>query len=246
MKVLGIDIGGSAIKAALIDTLTGEIVGDRLRIVTPSPATPETFTRVISGIRRQLNWQGPIGCGFPAAIRQGQVMTAANINASWIGTNVVTLFNTATGCPVTVVNDADAAGLAEILFGSGQNCSGTTLMITTGTGLGSALFHNGNLVPNTELGHLRLADQVAEDYASAAVKTREGLSYQEWAGRFNLYLQRLEELFWPDLFIIGGEISKEHLQFFPYLSVATKVVPAKLFNDAGIIGAALSVRQHTF
>ena len=184
---------------------------------------------------------GQIGCGLPAVIRNGIAYTAANIDAAWVNTNVVELFSTRTGLDITVLNDADAAGLAEMHYGAGSKASGTTIVVTAGTGLGTALFRDNILIPNTELGHLQLHGKNAEQIASAAVRTKLNLSYSEWAKRFDDYLHRLEELFWPDLFIVGGGISKDHAQFFPHLTIQTRILPARLRNDAGIIGAAAAV-----
>lgn len=241
MNILGIDIGGSGIKAALVNPMDGTLATDRIRVPTPQPASPVAISAIISDLIEGFNWTGPVGCGLPAVVRKGVVCTAANIDRAWIGIDAAELFSTP-GCgKVTVMNDADAAGLAEMHYGAGSNASGTTIVVTAGTGLGTALFRDQTLVPNTELGHIMLNGKVAEHFASAAVKTRLNLSYAEWAKRFDDYLHRLEELFWPDLFIIGGEISREHALFFPELTITTRVLPAELRNDAGIIGAAAAV-----
>jgi polyphosphate glucokinase len=242
MNILGIDIGGSSIKGAPVDILQGALTKERLQIPTPSPATPDAVTETVLEIVRHFNWSGPIGCGLPAVIRNGIACTAANIDPSWIGTDVVKLLSTRSGLDITVLNDADAAGQAEMHYGAGRKASGTTIVITAGTGLGTALFRGNTLVPNTELGHLHLHGEIAEQITSAAVRTNLNLSYRDWAKRFDDYLHRLEELFWPDLFIIGGEISKDHAQFFPHLTTKTRILPASLRNNAGIIGAASAVR----
>ncbi|MBW2690232.1 MAG: ROK family protein [Deltaproteobacteria bacterium] len=242
MNILGIDIGGSAIKGAPVDTLRGRLCEERLQVPTPSPATPESIAASVTEIVRHFNWTGLIGCGLPAVIRNGIACTAANIDPSWIGTDVVGLFSARTGLDTTVLNDADAAGMAEMHYGAGSKATGTTIVVTAGTGLGTALFRNNILVPNTELGHLYLHGKIAEHHASALVRTKLKLSYRDWAKRFDEYLHRLEELFWPDLFIIGGEISKDHTQFFPHLTTRTRILPAALRNDAGLIGAAAAVR----
>ena len=238
MNILGIDVGGSATKAAPVNPIDGSFVAERLRIATPQPATPDAIAKTVATAINHFNWSGAIGCGLPAVIRNGVACTAANIDPAWIGTDVIELFSTRTGCDVTALNDADAAGLAEMHYGAGREASGTTIVVTAGTGLGTALFRDDILVPNTELGHLHLQGKVAEHIASAAVRTELNLSYRDWAKRFDDYLHRLEELFWPDLFIIGGEISRDHAQFFPYLTIRTRILPAALRNDAGIIGAA--------
>ena len=241
MNILGIDIGGSGIKAAPVNPVNGTLTEERLRIATPQPATPDAIADRVIKIINHFGWTDPIGCGLPAVIRNGIACTAANIDPAWIGTDVKKLFSARTGQNVTILNDADAAGLAEMHYGAGIKSSGTTIVVTAGTGLGTALFRDNILVPNTELGHLQLHGKSAEQIASAAVRTKLNLSYADWAKRFDDYLHRLEELFWPDLFIIGGEISKDHALFFPKLTIKTPILPATLRNDAGIIGAAAAV-----
>jgi polyphosphate glucokinase len=242
MDILGIDIGGSGIKGAPVDMNHGILAAERLRIATPQPATPDAVADTVDGIIRHFNWTGPVGCGLPSVVQNGVARTAANIDSSWIGTDVRTLLSQRTGCPVTVINDADAAGIAEMRFGAGRGRNGTILMVTVGTGLGTALFRDGSLVPNTELGHLLLNGKVAEKYASAAAREDLGLSYKTWAKRLDLYLHQLQSLFWPDLFILGGGISKKHEKFFPFLTIETEFLPAVLRNQAGIVGAALAAR----
>ena len=242
MDILGIDIGGSGIKGAPVDLNQGVLAAERLRIATPQPATPDAVADTVGRIIRHYNWTGPVGCGLPSVVQNGVARTAANIDSSWIGTDVRTLLSQRTGCPVTVINDADAAGIAEMRFGAGRGRNGTILMVTVGTGLGTALFRDGTLVPNTELGHLLLNGKVAEKYASAAAREDLGLSYETWAKRLDLYLHQLQSLFWPDLFILGGGISKKHEKFFPFLTIETEFLPAVLRNQAGIVGAALAAR----
>jgi polyphosphate glucokinase len=242
MDILGIDIGGSGIKGAPVDLNQGVLAAERLRIATPQPATPDAVADTVGRIIRHFNWTGPVGCGLPSVVQNGVARTAANIDSSWIGTDVRALLSQRTGCPVTVINDADAAGIAEMRFGAGRGRNGTILMVTVGTGLGTALFRDGNLVPNTELGHLLLNGKVAEKYASAAAREDLGLSYKTWAKRLDLYLHQLQSLFWPDLFILGGGISKKHEKFFPFLTIETEFLPAVLRNQAGIVGAALAAR----
>jgi polyphosphate glucokinase len=242
MDILGIDIGGSGIKGAPVDLNHGVLAAERLRIATPQPATPDAVADTVDGIIRHFNWTGPVGCGLPSVVQNGVARTAANIDSSWIGTDVRTLLSQRTGCPVTVINDADAAGIAEMRFGAGRCRNGTILMVTVGTGLGTALFRDGSLVPNTELGHLLLNGKIAEKYASAAAREDLGLSYKTWAKRLDLYLHQLQSLFWPDLFILGGGISKKHEKFFPFLTIETEFLPAVLRNQAGIVGAALAAR----
>lgn len=240
--ILGIDIGGSGIKGAPVDLATGALVAERHRILTPQPATPEAVADAVAEMARHFVWNGPIGCGFPAAIQHGVARTAANIHGRWIGTDVAALFTEATGCATTVINDADAAGLAEMAFGAGRGRQGVVLMITVGTGLGTAIFTGGVLLPNTELGHIEIRGREAERWASDAARRRKDLSWKKWSRRFGRYLRTLERLFWPDLFIIGGGVSKKHDKFLPRIDLRAEVVPAELRNDAGMIGAALAAR----
>ena len=238
---LGIDIGGSGIKGAPVKTQTGQMIAERFRLTTPEVSHPAAVAAALHEISQHFKWNGPIGCGFPAVVRQGVILTAANIDQSWIGTNAEKLFSDKTGCPVTVINDADAAGLAEIRFGAGREVQkGTVLMITLGTGIGSAVFTDGHLVRNTEFGHLEIRGKDAEWRASDAAKQRKDLSWQKYAIRVNEYLSHMERLFWPDLIIIGGGISKENEKFFPYLTTQAKIVPAQMLNNAGIVGAAMA------
>lgn len=246
MEVLGIDVGGSGIKGAPVNTTTGSLLSERYRVATPTPATPEQVAEVVNEIVNYFDWSGPVGCGFPAPILHGVAQTAANIDKAFIGTNVEQLFQKATGCSFKVINDADAAGYAEMRLGAGQSVKdGVLLLITVGTGLGSALFTDGRLVPNTELGHLIFKDGGldCEGYASDAVRKREDLSWDEWAGRFNEVLNYLHSLFYPDMIIIGGGASKKFDLFAHLLSVNTKVVPAQTLNQAGIIGASMAARD---
>ncbi len=243
MTLLGIDIGGTGIKGALVDVSKGELLTDRLRIPTPKKATPKQVADIVKQIVDHHNYKGPIGCGFPAVIRNGVALSAANIEKIWIGANVTDLMSKATQCPVLTLNDADAAGIAEMKFGHGKNQKGVVFFITVGTGLGSAIFLDGKLVPNTELGHLFIENQIAEQYASEAVRMKKDLSWKKWAKRFDTYLKHLEKLFSPDLIILGGGGSKHHDKYRNYLSVKTRVIPAKLLNEAGIIGAALTARS---
>lgn len=240
MEILGIDIGGSGLKAAPVNPASGLLTAPRLRVETPRPATPAAVADVVQAIVDHFHWTGAIGCGLPSVVRDGVTCTAANIDQSWIGTDVARLFSATTGRDVTILNDADAAGLAEMRFGAGRDAVGTTLMVTAGTGLGSALFRGQTLVPNTELGHLPLHGTTAERFASAAVRTQLNLSYQEWAQRLSDVLALLEDLLWPDRLILGGEISQNHHEFFPYLKTRAPLLPAVLRNDAGIIGAAVA------
>ena len=237
-KILGIDIGGSGVKGAIVDTRKGILITERHRIPTPQPATPEAVAKVIKQIVKHFEWKGPVGAGFPGVIQQGVARTAANLDASWINQDLNTLFSKATGCQVHVVNDADAAGMAEMKFGAGKGVKGTVILITVGTGLGTVIFTNGKLVPNLELGHVILHGADAELYASDAARSNNQLDWDTWAGRFDEYLHRIEDLVWPDKIIIGGGASKKGEKFFPHLNTIAPVVPAKLMNEAGIVGAA--------
>jgi polyphosphate glucokinase len=240
MQVLGVDIGGSGIKGAIVDTETGEFVAERYRIATPKPATPEAVAEVLTQLVNHFNWNGPVGCGFPASIQHGVAQTAANLSASFIGTNIDKLFSKTTKCPYYNINDADAAGIAEMHFGKGAGQSGVVLLITIGTGLGTVLFTDGVLLPNTELGHLYLQNgKEGEHFASDAVRKKEDLGWKSWGKRFNQYLSMMEALFWPDLIILGGGASKKFDKFKQQITVKTPVKPAALLNQAGIIGAAL-------
>ena len=242
-KVLGIDIGGSGIKAAPVNIKDGLMLELRHRIPTPSPATPAAVAQVITEMIEHFKWKGLIGCGFPAVIQQGIARTAANVDNSWIGTNINKLFSKATGLPVYVVNDADAAGTAEMKFGAGQGKNGMVLLCTVGTGIGTVIFNNGGLVPNLELGHFEYNGMDVENYASDAARKAEDLNWEEWAGRFNEYLTAIEKLIWPDFIILGGGASKKGDKFLKHLTVKTPVVPAELLNNAGIVGAALAGRD---
>ncbi len=240
MQVLGIDIGGSGIKGAPVDIENGDMLAERYRIPTPQPAKPKPVARTITEIARFFDWQGPIGCGFPAPVQRGITRTAANVHDRWIGMNAEALFSKATGCPVKVINDADAAGLAEMAFGVGRGWKGVVLLVTIGTGLGTSLFTDGVLLPNTELGHIEIEGKDAELLASGAARKRGNLSWKKWGKQLDRYLNRLEQLVWPDLIILGGGVSKKHEKFAPYLTVQAEIVPAQTLNEAGIIGAALA------
>lgn len=237
--ILGVDVGGSGIKGSLVDIQTGALVGSRVRVETPAPATPEMIAEAFGGLIKKIGYSGPIGCGFPAIVQHGVAKSAANIDKSWIGHNIEQEFSAACGCPVKALNDADAAGLAELTFGQGKGVEGVVILITIGTGLGTAQFVDGTLVPNTEFGHLFLHGGIAEHYCSNRIREEENLSWEVWAGRFSEYLRHLERLLTPDLFILGGGVSKEFADFGHLLKVSTPVKPAKLLNNAGIVGAAV-------
>jgi polyphosphate glucokinase len=240
MEILGIDIGGTGIKGAPVETNTGELTGERYRLSTPIPATPEAVSATVAQVAQHFGWTGAIGCGFPAVIRDGQVLTAANVSKVWIGRNARSLFEDATGCPVTVVNDADAAGFAEMHFGAGRDARGTVLIVTLGTGIGTALFVHGHLVPNTELGHIEMRGKEAEKLAAASVRDKKHLSWKKWTARLDEYLTCMQRYLWPDLIIVGGGLSKKHEKFLPLLTLETVVVPAQMRNEAGIVGAAMA------
>jgi polyphosphate glucokinase len=242
MEILGIDIGGTGIKGAVVDTKKGKLLTERKRILTPQPATPEAVLGTVHELVEHFNWKGVIGCGFPAAVQHEIVRTASNIDESWIGMNAAKSIKKITGCPTHVVNDVDAAGMAEMKFGAGKKQKGVTIMLAAGTGIGSAIFIDKKLVPNMELGFIHVKGMPGEYYAANSVRENENLSWEEWGNRFNEYLVRLESLFWPDLFILGGGISKEFDLYSKYFHLKTKLVPAKTKNHAGIIGAALAAK----
>jgi polyphosphate glucokinase len=244
MATLGIDIGGSGIKGAPVDLQSGELISQRFRIPTPNPARPDLVADVVRQIAQHFDWSGKIGCGFPAVIHKGKAYTAANVHTSWVGTNAEELFTQATGCPTRVINDADAAGLAEMAFGAGKGWHrGVVLLVTLGTGIGTAVFVDGILLPNTEFGHLEIRGKDAEKRASDAARQAKGWSWAAWAVRVNEYLQALEYLLSPDLIVLGGGVSKEFDRFAGYLNLQAQVIPAQLLNQAGIIGAALAAER---
>lgn len=236
---MGIDVGGSGIKGAVVDPATGHLLGSRRRVTTPSPATPKAVARAAARLVERAGWKGPLGFTIPGVVRNGVVHTAANIAPSWVGTDAGALILAATGLPAVVINDADAAGLAEMRAGAGRGRHGVVLLLTFGTGIGSALFIDGRLVPNTELGHLVMWGGAAEARAGAAAKTREGLTWEKWAKRVDKYLAHVERLFSPDLLIVGGGISRDHQKWVPLLHCRAEVIPARFRNNAGIVGAAL-------
>ena len=240
-RILGIDIGGSGMKAAVVDVVSGEIVSDKHRIDTPKPATPEAMGEVAAALVDHFEWTGPVGVGFPGVIQNGFVRTAANLHDSWVDIDGDALFTKACGCDVVMVNDADAAGLAEVKFGAGAGVGGVVILATLGTGIGSAIFTDGKLVANSEFGHLMMDGKIAEDRASSRAKDDNDMSYKEWGGELEDFLQEMEKLFWPNLFILGGGISKSFHKFEEHLSkVRTPVKPAERLNRAGIVGAALA------
>lgn len=245
MKVLGIDIGGSGIKGALVNIKTGEMVTERLRIPTPQPATPKAVIKTVAKIIRRFKYEGPLGVGIPSVVIDGVVKSAANIDDGWIGYPGQTGIAQATNCPVTLLNDADVAAIAEMRFGAGRGHNEVVMVFTLGTGIGSAMFVNGRLVPNLELGHIYMRNRKrdAEDYASDRIRQEKELSWEQWGGRLNEYFQYIEALFSPQLIIIGGGVSKKYKRFLPYIDIRAEIVPAKFLNQAGIVGAALAAVQ---
>lgn len=239
----GIDIGGSGIKGAPVDLDRGELLAERLRIPTPQPSVPEAVAEAVTALVERFKPSGPMGITLPCVIKQGVAHTAANVDPAWKGTDAASLFAELTGSPVVVLNDADAAGLAEMRFGAGQRRGGVVVLLTFGTGIGSALFLDGELVPNTELGHLQVDGDDAEHRAAASVKDDEGLSWEQWADRVSRYLQVLEDLVWPDLIIAGGGVSRKAARWLSLLDCRSEVVPAALLNNAGIVGAAAAARE---
>jgi polyphosphate glucokinase len=240
-QILGIDVGGSGIKGALVDVDTGEMTTERFRLDMPQPSTPAAAAEIVRQIVKHFDYKGKIGVGFPAVVKQNVAKTAANIDNAWINTNVATaLSSLLKDCQLFVANDADIAGVAEMQHGRGKGVMGTVVFITIGTGLGSALFRDGRLVPNTEFGHIRLKDGiVGEKYASAAARDREALSWKKWGKRFNNYLESIELYLQPDLILLGGGSSKEFDSFKSKITIETPVAPAILQNSAGIVGAAM-------
>jgi len=239
--VTGIDVGGSSIKAGVVDVAAGRLCGELISAATPQPSPPAALLAVIAALAARLpEGAGAVGIALPSVVRRGIVHTAANIDPAWIGTDGAALAARALGRPALLLNDADAAGIAEMRFGSGRDCRGTVIMVTLGTGIGTALFRDGRLFPNTELGHLELRGQDAEKWAAAQVRTREGLDFPAWIARVNEYLERLHALFWPDVFILGGAVSERFAEFAPLLRSPAPLRPAHFAGQAGVVGAALA------
>ncbi len=242
--VLGIDIGGTGIKAAPVDLGDATLLAERVKVDTPQPSEPEAVAAAVGELVTGFSWTGPVGITFPGVVIDSVVKTAANVDKAWIETDARKLFGQATGLPVTVINDADAAGLAEMTFGAGVGHNGTVLMLTLGTGIGSALFIQGILVPNTEFGHIEIRGKEAEKRASELVREEHDLSWGKWAGRVDEYLEHMEQLLSPELIIIGGGVSRQSGKFLPLLTgLRAEVVPAAMHNDAGIVGAAMAGGQ---
>jgi polyphosphate glucokinase len=243
MKVLGIDIGGSAFKGAPVDTKTGKLLAERHRVEIDAPCPTAQGLAAAREIARHFNWKGPVGIGFPSVIQGSRIGVVGNLGHNWENKDGAALFSRATGGKARLFNDADAAGLAEMKFGAGKGFQGSVLMLTFGTGIGSALFYQGQLMPNIEFGHIPWKGKPIERFASAAVKKRRGLSWQEWALRVNVFFQVAERICSPDLIIIGGGVSKKSDKWFKYLKAKARIVPARMNNDAGIVGAALAWEQ---
>ena len=240
MQALGVDIGGSGIKAAPVDVTAGRLLAERLKVETPQPSTPTAVAGVVAELTRSFSWTGPVGITFPGVVVDGTTRTAANVDQAWIGLDARTLLAQAIGLRVRMINDADAAGMAEMEFGAGKDVSGTVLMLTLGTGIGSALFTDGMLVPNTEFGHIQIHGTDAEKRASDHAREQHGLSWDKWAARVDEYMQHMEALLSPRLIIIGGGVSRRSDKFVPLLTgVRASIVTASLRNDAGIVGAAM-------
>ena len=242
----GVDIGGTGVKGNVVDIGTGEVLAPRVRLPTPQPATPDAVADTVGAVLTEHGWGGAVGITLPSVVKDGRAMTAANIDPAWQGTDAVALFSSRLGGrTVRVLNDADAAGLAEVRFGAGRDRAGVVVVLTLGTGIGSAVFLDGRLVPNTELGHLEVDGADAESRASSAARDREDLSWKAWAKRLTRYIGVVEDLFWPDLVVLGGGVSRKAHKWLPYLEVRTEVVPAALQNQAGIVGAAMAVEEDT-
>jgi polyphosphate glucokinase len=241
VEVLGVDIGGSGIKAAPVDVIKGSLTRERIKVLTPQPSKPKAVAEAVRGLTAGFGWSGKAGITFPGVVTNGVIRTAANLDPSWIGVDACDLFGTATGLECQVINDADAAGLAEMKFGAGAGRQGTVVLLTFGTGIGSALFTHGLLVPNTEFGHIEIRGKDAEKRASERAREEKDLDWAQWAGRVDEYMSHLEALLWPELFIVGGGVSRKSDKFLPLLEhLRAEVVPAAMLNDAGIVGAALT------
>ncbi len=240
-RSFGIDVGGSGVKGGIVDLDTGQLVGERFKLLTPQPATPEAVAKTIAEVVEHFAWEGPLGVTYPGVVTDGVVRTAANVDKAWIGTNATDVFSGAlNGQKVTVLNDADAAGLAEERFGAGKDNTGVIVLLTFGTGIGSAVIHNGILLPNTEFGHLEVDGKEAEHRAASSVKERKEWSYERWTKEVTKVLVAVENAIWPDLFIAGGGISRKADKWIPLLENRTPVVAAALLNTAGIVGAAMA------
>lgn len=240
-EILGIDVGATGIKGAIVDIDKGELITERIKYPTPKPATPQSMTEVMKTLIADFDWKGkPVGVGFPAIIKEGVALSASNIDDTWLNFPIDGFLNKKLKCPVKVINDADAAGLAEKKFGGGSKKKGMVILLTLGTGIGSAIFYDGVLLPNTELGHLKWGDSIAEKYASNNARESKELSYKAWGKELNKVLNHIEFILAPDHIIIGGGISKKFSKYEEYLKTDATIEPAKMLNNAGIVGAALA------
>ncbi len=235
----GVDIGGSGIKGAVVDLDTGTLIGERYKLETPQPSTPEAVATAVAEITRHFGWDGPFGATFPAPVTHGTARTAANVDPSWVGTNIEEVLGDATGLDVSALNDADAAGVAEAAFGAAHGHEGLVVVTTLGTGIGTALLFRGVLIPNSELGHIEIDGEDAERHASSGAREREDLGWGEWARRLDRYYQALERYLWPDLFVVGGGVSRKADKFLHRLHLRTPIVAAGLRNEGGIVGVAM-------
>lgn len=242
---LGVDIGGSGIKGAVVDLSTGRLVSERFKLLTPQPSTPPAVARTVAQVLRHCSWSGAFGATFPAVVSGGVARTAANVDPTWIGTNIEEVLEEATGLTVSAVNDADAAGVAEVAFGAAREHDGLVLVVTLGTGIGTALLYRGVLVPNSELGHIQVGGADAETTASASARERLGLGWRAWSRHLQAYFKALEDYLWPDLIVVGGGVSRRSEKFLPLLELRTPIVPAGLQNEAGIVGSALLASMRT-
>lgn len=243
MNLLGIDVGGSSIKAGLVDVDAGKLVGELSSLPTPQPSTPDAMMKAIAALAKQLPSAGPVGLAFPSVVKQGKARTAAHIDHAWVGVDGGALIQETLGRRGVFLNDADAAGLAEMSYGAGRGAQGTVIMLTFGTGIGTAVFIDGKLLPNTELGHLELHGVGAEEWASARIRTQLNLDFRAWSARVNDYLDVMHRMFWPDVFILGGAISERFDEFAPLLRSPAQVRPAHFAGQAGVIGAALAAAE---
>lgn len=243
MKILGIDVGGSGIKGALVNIETGELTTERFRLPTPQPSKPQKVAETIQKIIDHFDYKGPVGCGFPTLVHHGKARLHSNLDPAWRGTQIDELFTKQTGLPFVIINDADAAGIAEMEHGAGKNQKGVVIMITIGTGLGSGFFFNGKLVPNFELGRLIYKNDLFEKYAADSTREKEELTWKKWGKRFNKFLKHIDMLFSPDLIILGGGASKKMDKFEDQITVETPIVAASTQNEAGIIGAAMAAKD---
>lgn len=246
-NILGIDIGGTSIKSSIVDIENGRLIADIIKVKTPKPASVDAILEIVNKLKDDFNWEGSVGCGFPGVVKNDTIVTATNLSKEWIGINLEDQLKSTFSGEIAVINDADAAAIAEMRFGSGQKWNahnrGVVLIVTLGTGIGSALFVDGHLVPNTEFGHIIMNGVKAEKLAATIVKENEDLSWEEWGTRVNQYLNIMHNLLSPDCIIIGGGVSSSPEKFFKYIDIETELLPAKMGNDAGIIGAALALRS---